>query len=92
MCMAIPSRIVFLQGDMATVEAFGAQRTVSLLLMQEPLQLGDYLLIQAGGFAFERVEQAAALEALAVLEKVMDLANANALADPILPTVTCAGT
>lgn len=71
MCMAIPSRIVTLDGDMATVEAFGKQRHVSLLLMQEPLQIGDYLLIQAGGFACEKVEHSAALETLAVLEEIL---------------------
>ena len=76
MCMAIPSRITALQGGMATVDAFGTQRHVSLLLMREPLQLGDYLLVQAGGFAYERVEQTAALEALAMLEKMIDQAQA----------------
>lgn len=76
MCMAIPSRIVAMQDDMATVEAFGKQRHVSLLLIQEPLQLGDYLLIQAGGFAYERVDETAALETLAVLEAIVDQAAA----------------
>lgn len=76
MCMAIPSRIVALDGDMATVEAFGKQRHVSLLLMQQPLQLGDYLLIQAGGFAYEKVEQEAALETLAVLQDIVGQAAA----------------
>lgn len=76
MCMAIPSRIVALEGDMATVEAFGKQRHVSLLLIQEPLQLGDYLLIQAGGFAYEKVEQDAALETLAVLQDIVGQAAA----------------
>lgn len=71
MCMAIPSRIVALDGDMATVEAFGKQRHVSLLLIQESLQPGDYLLIQAGGFAYEKVEQDAALETLAVLQDIV---------------------
>lgn len=76
MCMAIPSRIIAMQDDMATVEAFGQQRHVSLMLMNEPLQLGDYLLIQAGGFAYERVDEATALETLAVLEAFVDQAAA----------------
>jgi hydrogenase expression/formation protein HypC len=74
--MAIPSRIVALQGDMATVEAFGRQRHVSLMLMHEPLAVGDYLLIQAGGFAYERVEEARALEALAMMEQIVAQAGA----------------
>ena len=78
MCMAVPSRIVALHGDMATVEAFGSQRAVSLMLLHEPPQLGDYLLIQAGGFAYERLERAAALETLAVLETIAGVGCADA--------------
>lgn len=76
MCMAIPSRIVAMQGDMATVEAFGKQRHVSLMLLSEPVTPGDYLLIQAGGFAYERVERERALETLALLATIVEHATA----------------
>ena len=39
MCMAIPSRIIELAGEMATVEAFGDQRSVSLMLMNDEVAL-----------------------------------------------------
>ena len=39
-------------------ECFGQLRTVSLILMDEEIQVGDYLLIQAGGFAFEEFASA----------------------------------
>ena len=71
MCMAIPSRIVALAGDMATVECFGEQRDVSLMLIDGKLALGDYVLIQAGGFAYERVEPAAAMQTLQLLSSVI---------------------
>ncbi len=71
MCMAIPSRIVALSAEMATVECFGEQRDVSLMLIDSPLQLGDYLLVQAGGFAYERVEPSAAMEALQLFSSVI---------------------
>lgn len=76
MCMAIPSKIIAIEGEMATVEAFGQQRRVSLMLLHEPVQLGDYLLIQAGGFAYERVDEAMALETLDVLTKIVEQADA----------------
>jgi hydrogenase expression/formation protein HypC len=69
--MAIPSRIVALAGDTATVECFGEQRDVSLMLIDAPLQLGDYLLVQAGGFAYERVAPTAAMETLQLLSSVI---------------------
>lgn len=71
MCMAIPSRIIALAGEMATVECFGEQREVSLLLMSSEVALGDYVLVQAGGFAYERIEANAALEALHIFSAVI---------------------
>ncbi len=71
MCLAVPSRVIAVEGDMATVEAFGETRRVSLLLMPEVVVPGDYVLIQAGGFAFERVERARAEEALEVMATLM---------------------
>ncbi len=71
MCMAIPSRIVALKGDMATVECFGEHREVSLMLLDEPAVLGDYVLVQAGGFAYERIEPSLAMEALHLFSEVL---------------------
>jgi hydrogenase expression/formation protein HypC len=71
MCMAIPSRVVALSGEMATVECFGEQRDVSLMLMDGPLALGDYVLVQAGGFAYERVTPTRAQETLDILSAVI---------------------
>lgn len=71
MCMAIPSRVVALAGEMATVECFGEQRDVSLMLIDSPLKLGDYVLVQAGGFAYERVEATAAMQTLELLGSVL---------------------
>ena len=70
MCMAIPSRIIAIDGKMATVECFGEQRDVSLMLVDSDVALGDYVLVQAGGFAFERLEYAAAQEALQLFSEI----------------------
>lgn len=71
MCLAVPSRVVALDGLMATVEAFGERRQVSLMLLHEDVALGDYLLIQAGNFAFERVEADRAEESLRLMAELM---------------------
>jgi hydrogenase expression/formation protein HypC len=68
--MAIPSRVIAIDGEMATVECFGEQRDVSLMLINSDVALGDYVLVQAGGFAFERVEYAAAREALQLFSEI----------------------
>ena len=59
------------------MESLGTTRRVSLLLLDEAVAVGDYLLVQAGGFACERVEPERALEALALIE---ELNQAGALA------------
>jgi len=71
MCLAAPSRVVEVRDGMAVTECFGQTREVSLLLLTEEIAVGDYLLIQAGGFAFERVERERAEEALALMEELM---------------------
>jgi hydrogenase expression/formation protein HypC len=71
MCLAAPSRVIEVRDGMAVTECFGQIREVSLLLMNEDVAPGDYLLIQAGGFAFERVEAERAEEALALMEELM---------------------
>jgi hydrogenase expression/formation protein HypC len=39
--------------------------------MDQDVQVGDYLLIQAGGFAFERIEPGRARESLALMQELM---------------------
>ena len=71
MCLAAPSLVLEVRDGMALTECFGQRRDVSLLLLDEDVVAGDYVLIHAGGFAFERVEPERAREALAVMEKLM---------------------
>jgi hydrogenase expression/formation protein HypC len=72
MCLAAPSRVIEVRNGMAVTECFGQTREVSLLLLEEEeVAVGDYLLIQAGGFAFERLEPERAEEALALMAQLM---------------------
>jgi hydrogenase expression/formation protein HypC len=41
------------------------------MLIEGKLELGDYVLVQAGGFAFERVTPSAAQEALDIISSVI---------------------
>ncbi|MCL6415151.1 HypC/HybG/HupF family hydrogenase formation chaperone [Aestuariirhabdus sp. Z084] len=60
----MPSKIVELNEFTARVEAYGEHREVSLILMNEPVEVGDYLLIQVGNFAVEKIPPERAVEAL----------------------------
>lgn len=72
MCLAAPSRVIEVRDGSALTECFGQRREVSLLLLDEEVAVGDYLLIQAGGFAFERVDAARAEESLALMIDLLD--------------------
>ena len=75
MCLAAPSRVIEVRAGIAVTESFGQIREVSLLLLDEEIGVGDYLLIQAGGFAFEKVECERAEEALALMQELMAQGN-----------------
>ena len=70
MCLAIPSRVLEVDDLMAVVDSAGERRKVSLILMHEDVAVGDYVLIQQGSFAFERVDAERARESLALMEEV----------------------
>lgn len=55
MCLAIPAKIVELNGTAAVISVDGAQRKVDVSLIDEP-RLGDFVLVHAG-FAIHKWEQ-----------------------------------
>lgn len=55
MCLAVPVKIIELNGDEALVEADGVQRTVMVSLIKNPA-VGEYVLIHAG-FAIQKWSQ-----------------------------------
>ncbi|MDK9726516.1 MAG: HypC/HybG/HupF family hydrogenase formation chaperone [Sterolibacteriaceae bacterium MAG5] len=78
MCLAAPSKVIEVRDGMAVTECFGQIREVSLMLMTEDVAVGDYVLIQAGGFAFERIDAERAAESLALMEELLDLGGSCA--------------
>ena len=70
MCLAIPMRIVSMDGVTAVAEVDGVARKVRLDLLPEAA-LGDYVLIHAG-LAIARVDAAQAEETLSLLRSLAD--------------------
>jgi len=65
MCLAVPMRLIKIDGDEAMVESGGLTRKVNISLMKDA-RIGDYLLIHAG-FAIEKVKEAEAKKTLKAL-------------------------
>jgi hydrogenase expression/formation protein HypC len=69
MCLAVPSKIIEVEGYMATVDVMGLRKQVSLMLLPEEPKIGEYVLVHAG-FAINKMEPAEAEEALRIFEKI----------------------
>ncbi len=70
MCLAIPMRLVEIDGAIAVAEVDGVTRQVRLDLLPEAV-LGDYVLIHAG-LAIARVDAEQAEETLSLLRTIAD--------------------
>ncbi|MBN2467108.1 MAG: HypC/HybG/HupF family hydrogenase formation chaperone [Deltaproteobacteria bacterium] len=66
MCLAIPSRIIAVEGSKATVELAGVTRRVDVSLIPS-VHVGDYVLVHTG-YAITVVDEEEARETLQLLE------------------------
>lgn len=75
MCLAIPSTIVKIEDEMATIDVDGVKRKASLLLVEDA-KVGDYVIVHAG-FAIRKIDEEAALESLKYLREAAEFAERN---------------
>lgn len=71
MCLAIPSKVVKIEDTIGTIDFEGVRREVSLLLLDD-INIGDYVIVHAG-YAIQKIDEAAAKDALTMLREVMSL-------------------
>jgi len=67
MCLAIPSKIVNIQDNLATIDVDGVRREASLLLL-ENAEVGDWVIVHAG-FAIHKIDEVTARETLHLLKE-----------------------
>jgi len=73
MCLAVPGRIIEIEGKTAVVDFGGVKREVRLDLLPD-VSVGDYVIVHTG-FAIERLDEKRALEILeawAEVEKALE--------------------
>jgi len=75
MCLAIPVRIVSIDGDAAETEIAGVRRRVSIALTPEA-KMGDYVLLHTG-YAIGVIDEAEAEETLKLLEEIASLSEVH---------------
>ena len=68
MCLAVPQKLIEINGKTATGEAMGMTRQVRVDFIKEP-RVGDYVMVHAG-FAIERLPEGQALADLEAWEEM----------------------
>lgn len=76
MCLAVPAEVKDIAQGMATCAVNGGQIGIqaSLVLLDEEVAVGDYVLIHAG-FALRRLDRLEALETLELLREMVQQAE-----------------
>jgi len=73
MCLAVPVKVVSIEGNEADVEIGGVKRRVSIMLTPEA-KVGDYVLLHTG-YAINVIDEAEAQETLKILEEMARLSK-----------------
>jgi len=71
MCLAVPMKLIKIEGSKGVVELSGVKKEVSLSLLTD-FKIGDYLIIHAG-FAIEKLNEKEAKETLSVWKEIENL-------------------
>ena len=70
MCLAVPLKLIEINGKEAVGESLGMRRAVRVDFIENP-QVGDYVIVHAG-FAIERLPEEQALEDIGAWEELRD--------------------
>ncbi|HYD42526.1 MAG TPA: HypC/HybG/HupF family hydrogenase formation chaperone [Anaeromyxobacter sp.] len=70
MCLGVPGKVIAIDGLRATVDFFGVAKELRLDVVDEPVQVGDYVLNHVG-YAIRRIPPDEVEETLALFEQVL---------------------
>ncbi len=56
MCLAIPMRVIHIDGDTIVAEIDGVKREASLMIIGDEIRVGDYVVVHAG-FVISRMDE-----------------------------------
>ena len=72
MCLSIPSQVVAvdIERQSVTVDTLGVRRDVNSHLMNEPLEIGDYVLIHIG-FVMNKIDKEDAQQSIDLYQEIV---------------------
>ncbi len=68
MCLAIPGKVVSIEGNIAVIDFGGVQRETNISLVE--VKPGDYVIVHAG-FAIQTLDELDALETIKLWEELL---------------------
>lgn len=71
MCLGVPGRVISVEGDTATVDFWGVKKQVRLLIVDEPVAPGDYILNHVG-YAIRKIPSEDVEATLALYDQLLD--------------------
>ncbi|WP_154437168.1 HypC/HybG/HupF family hydrogenase formation chaperone [Helicobacter pylori] len=74
MCLAIPSKVIAINDNVALLETLGVQREASLDLMGERVKVGDYVLLHIG-YVMSKIDEKEALESIVLYQEMIAKMN-----------------
>ncbi|GAA8377139.1 HypC/HybG/HupF family hydrogenase formation chaperone [Helicobacter pylori] len=74
MCLAIPSKVIAINNNVALLETLGVQREANLDLMGESVKVGDYVLLHIG-YVMSKIDEKEALESIELYQEMIAKMN-----------------
>ena len=68
MCLAVPMKVVSMDGDTGFAEMSGMKRKISFMMLPD-VKIGEYVIVHAG-FAIEKLNQEEALRTLNIWQEI----------------------
>jgi hydrogenase expression/formation protein HypC len=68
MCLAVPMQIITIDGSDIVAEIDGVRREASLMILDDKVVVGDFVIVHAG-FAISRLDEEEARETLALMRE-----------------------
>jgi hydrogenase expression/formation protein HypC len=69
MCVGVPMQVISIEGDVAMTEVDGVKREANLMLLDQDVTIGDFVIVHAG-FAISKLDEEDARETLALMREV----------------------
>lgn len=70
MCLAVPMRVISIDGNDIVAEIDGVKREASLMIIDDEIQLGDFVVVHAG-FVISKLDEKEAQVTLQLMREMM---------------------